>query len=360
MLVHPKQPQGMRTSSCSACHNARSGFQPGRRQGIGEGGAGFGEAGELRHANPDYPIADVDVQPLRPPSSLNTAFQKNVLWNGGLGATGVNTGTEALWTPDTPLETNNLGFEGVESQAIAGFGVHRLGIDAISNMPQYQEMFAAAYPDLPAGEQMTDLNASLAIASFERTVMANQSPFQRWLRGERDAMTDEEIRGARLFFGKAACDTCHTGPALNSMEFHAVGFGDLLGSDIIKPAPDAPDQRGRGSFTNDPADDFKFKVPQLYNLASTGFYGHGSTFTSVRDVVVYYNNAIPENPNVPASNLASDFVPLGLSPQEIDDLTAFLSGALLDPNLRRYEPEEVFSGQCKIVNDEEAQNQGCP
>ena len=69
-------------------------------------------------------------------------------------------------------------------------------------------------------------------ALFERTVRANQAPFQRWLRGDRKAMSIEEKEGALLFFGKAQCDACHSGPALNSMTFHALGMADLEGPEI--------------------------------------------------------------------------------------------------------------------------------
>ena len=60
---------------------------------------------------------------------LNVAYQKVMLWNGQFGATSVNTGTESQWTADTPIETNFLGFEGLETQAIAGLGVHRMKVN---------------------------------------------------------------------------------------------------------------------------------------------------------------------------------------------------------------------------------------
>ena len=69
--------------------------------------------------------------------------------------------------------------------------------------------------------------AGLAVAAYERTVLANQAPFQAWLRGNTGALTDRQKAGATVFFGKAGCVSCHTGPALNSMAFHAIGMNDL-------------------------------------------------------------------------------------------------------------------------------------
>ena len=112
--------------SCASCHHVQAGFQAGVKQGIGEGGTGFGLAGEARTNSPDYPMGSLDVQPIRTPTALNVAFQKVMLWNGQFGAKGPNAGTEAHWTPGTPIETNKLGYEGVEIQAIAGLDVHRL------------------------------------------------------------------------------------------------------------------------------------------------------------------------------------------------------------------------------------------
>lgn len=117
------------TYSCASCHHADAGFQSGVKQGIGEGGIGFGISGEGRHKNSMYQEADLDVQPIRSPTILNVAYQDVMLWNGQFGGKGTNEGTNTNWTPGTPKEHNNLGFEGVEIQAVAGMGVHRLDID---------------------------------------------------------------------------------------------------------------------------------------------------------------------------------------------------------------------------------------
>lgn len=219
---------GKGTYSCASCHFASAGFQAGRHQGIGEGGLGFGTNGEGRIVAHNYSTEDLDVQPIRTPSAMNGAFQKVTLWNGQFGATAVNLGTEYAWTADTPLEANHLGYEGLETQAIAGLKVHRLELerDLLESLG-YILAFDEAFPEVTPSRRYTREMAGLAIAAYERTVLSNEAPFQKWLKGEEGAMSKEEKYGALLFFGKADCVSCHTGPALNQMEFYALGMKDL-------------------------------------------------------------------------------------------------------------------------------------
>ena len=149
--IHPEEDFNMEAFSCASCHHARAGFQAGIVQGMGDGGMGFGVDGEGRVPSPDYAEADIDVQQVRTPSALNSAYQINMLWNGQFGATGMNIGTEAMWTADTPKETNHLGYEGVETQAIAGLGVHRMDIDEqLMTDLGYKAMFDDVFADFPA------------------------------------------------------------------------------------------------------------------------------------------------------------------------------------------------------------------
>jgi cytochrome c peroxidase len=362
---------GRETYSCASCHHAKGGFAANLPQGIGEGGQGFGAAGEGRVLSPLYDSDPhvPDVQPIRTPAVLNGAYQELMLWNGQFGGVGDNLGTEDRWVPGTPLESNGLGLHGLETQAHAGLGVHRLlDIESsrVADSPQYQRLFRLAFPDEPA--PINRLNAALAIAAFERTIIASRAPFQRWLRGDKEAMTETEVRGAIVFFGKAGCVRCHTGPALNSMSFHALGMGDLDGAhdpgrvDLRPFGGDVPEEtrKGRGGFTRDPNDDYAFKTPQLYNLADSPFYGHGASFSSVRQVIEYLNAAISENPRVPRERLSPYFRPLDLTPLEIDDLAAFLENALYDPGLERFVPRRLPSGNCTPANDAQARiDLGC-
>lgn len=353
LSIHSKKDITMGTYSCASCHFAQGGFAACKAQGVGDGGMGFGDTGEGRDKTPVFSSADVDVQPIKTPSSMNDAYQSITLWNGALGGVDMNIGTESHWTPDSPLETNNLGYHGLETQAIAGIKVHRLGIDpAFIDSTAYKAMFDAAFPDVDAAERYTRKYAGLAIAAYERTLLSNEAPFQQWLKGEDQAMSETEKKGAILFFGKAKCVECHTGPALNSMTFYGYGMNDLNDvAGIYQPDPNSSSNLGRGGFTGNTDDMFKFKTPQLYNLADSPHYGHGSSFNALLEVVEYKNAAIPQNSKVVASQLATAFQPLDLSTLEMAQLTEFLKTGLKDENLMRYTPSQLPSGNCFPNND---------
>ncbi len=359
----PKHTIGQGTYSCASCHHAQGGFQACLPQGIGDGGIGFGDTGLERTISPEYSADELDIQPLRSPSAMNVAYQKNMLWNGQFGATGINADTKDKWVEGTPLYNNYYGFEGPEIQAIAGLTVHRMKVNPdvlIAAMPEYKELFDAAFPDYPATTRISQITTGLAIAAYERTLLATQAPFQQWLRGDNDAMSEEAKEGAILFFGKANCGSCHTGPALNSMEFHALGMNDLDGSGVFEYDPNDVAHKGRGGFTGNDDEMYQFKVPQLYNLKDSPFYGHGSSFRDIRTVVDYKNKAIPENANVPMEYISSTFQPKGLTEEEVDLITVFLEDALYDGNLMRYTPEVLPSGNCFPNNDSQSQDDlGC-
>ena len=372
-------PERTATFSCASCHHAAAGFKAGIPQGIGEGGVGFGKDGSKRRLQSGLdataPAGDPklpDVQPIASPTSLNSAYQDVMLWNGSFGnAPGsVNSHAEKLLTAGPePVKANTFGLSGLETQVLAGTRVHRLAFDnnsILQTNSEYRYLYNKAFPDgqpgyIPDNDTVVsaaDLGAAKAIAAYERIILSNLAPFQRWLSGDTRAMSQQQLRGANLFFGKADCVSCHTGPALSSKAgasademFFAIGFNDFDPSHpLIHGTVDDATKRGRGGFTGNASDDYKFKIPQLYNLADTNVFGHGASFTSVRAVVQYKNNAIPQN-TAAAANLSDKFVPLGLSESEIDDLVVFLEEALYDAWLDRYVPHNLPSDQCFPVAD---------
>lgn len=361
--MNAKYEDGIKAFSCASCHHSRAGFQAGIFQGIADGGIGFGMFGEERTINPIYAEDSCDVQQIRTPTALNSAYQDIMLWNGQFGATGMNVGTESQWTPGTPKETNNLGYQGIETQAIAGLGVHRMHIDEdILDELGYKVMFDNVFSDFSGSDRYTKETAGLAIAAYERTLLANRAPFQLWLRGQSDAMSTQEKRGAIIFFRDAQCGACHTGPALNTMDFYGYGMKDLCDHDgnIIQRDFNAVENKGRGGFTGNPEDDFKFKVPQLYNLLNSPHYGHGGSFQTIHDVVEYKNNGVKENPHVIDGQLAEHFHPLQLNEDQVQAITDFISTGLYDDALRRYDPDMLPSGNCFPNADEQSKvDLGC-
>ena len=227
-----KEPALKQTYSCATCHHYDAGFQSGTLQGYGDGGTGFGVNGELRVIKSN--ISNPDVQSLRTLSVLNGAFQTNQMWNGQFGSTHVNANTKSLWTETSILKYNNLGFEGLETRSIAGLEMHRMKMtDDIIKMGAYKNLFDDAFQNIPENIRYTNETAGLAIAAYLRTITASEAPFQKYVQGNIDAMNESEKQGAIVFFGKGQCSSCHTGPALNSMQFNALGMNDMIDKMIL-------------------------------------------------------------------------------------------------------------------------------
>lgn len=347
------------TYSCASCHHQVAGFLPGRLQGIADGGAGYGHNGNLRYMVAGYEEDELDAQGNRPMNPLNSAYSTNTLWSGLFGASGVNEGTEELWTG--LAKVNHTGYVGLEAQNIEAFELHRLEInDHVLDDYGYREWYDNAFPEFDPSERYTPTTSSFAISAFLRSMLANKAPFQKWLKGNKGAMTDNQKQGALLFFRKARCYTCHDGPALNSMNFHALGTKDMYELGGLNTSADDPRILGRGMFTGKEEDMFAFKVPQLYNLKDYATFFHGSSKNSLYDVLDFKMKAVSENPLVPDEKLSSRFLPLSLTKEEINQLVDFLENALYDPQTERYVPESVLSGNCFPNNDEVSRKQlGC-
>lgn len=356
LALENKYPSSKETFSCSSCHIPSRGFTAGRFQGVADGAVGFGISGEARRKSDVYFGDEVDAQGARPLPVINTTYISNALWAGTFGSFNVNEGTDAVWHQDTLVEINFKGLMGLEANNARALAVHRQVINkTVTDRLGYTEMFDAAFPDIPVKDRYNRQTGAFAIAAYFRTILTNRAPFQQWLKGEKDAMTAQQKRGAMVFFGKAGCSNCHNTPSLNAFphRFFALGVKNLYQNNYQVFRTGATDRRnlGRGGFTYKEEDMHKFKVPQLYNLKNVGFYFHGASKTSLRDVVEYFNAGVPENPDVPASQISTLFRPLNLSKAEVDDLTEFLENGLFDPNLERYAPTKTKSGNCFPNND---------
>lgn len=348
------------TYSCATCHVPSKGFLPGRIQGIADGAAGFGLEGATREILGPYQEQDLDAQGVRPLSVLNVAYVENTLWSGIFGSDGVNIGTEDKWTG--PLAyVNALGYTGLESQNIEGLHLHRMKVnEKVLNDYGYRPLFDAAFPEMPVEERYGDVATSFALGAYLRTLLTTQAPFQSWLKGDRDQMTEDQKKGAMLFFGKARCVKCHKGPSLSSVEFHVLGTADLHEVGGLNTSPEDKRNLGRGLFTENESDFFKFKVPQLYNLKDYATFFHGSSKESIEEVVDFKLRALSENPKVPNERLSSLFQPIELSDEERGQLVDFLTHALYDPNIDRFVPDAIPSGHCFPNNDERSKRDlGC-
>ncbi|MDX1686229.1 MAG: cytochrome c peroxidase, partial [Saprospiraceae bacterium] len=248
LAQNPVEDNCYETYSCSSCHVPAAGFLPGRMQGIADGAIGFGHNGSRRVMQFGYSEDELDAQGTRPMTVMNVAYMTNTLWSGLFGAKHVNDGTEASWTG--LAEVNHTGYIGLEAQNIEGFDLHRLEInDRVLDEFGYREMFDKAFPEYPEDKRYTPETASFAMGAFLRTILTTEAPFQEYLKGNTEALSYAEKQGALLFFGKARCFGCHSGPSFSNMEFHALGTADMYQFGGLNTGPDDPRNLGRGMFT---------------------------------------------------------------------------------------------------------------
>lgn len=259
-------------------------------------------------------------------------------------------------TSITEMRGTGHALDGLSNQQYRDALVARLGTHT-----EYVNRFNTAF----GAGQMNVNNMVRAIAQYERSQTFINAPWDRYLRGDANAMTDAQKRGAQLFFGPARCSTCHSGPLLTNFSTHNIGipqFGPGQGNGT------GTEDFGFENTTGNAANRYQFRVPSLRNVAFTGPYMHNGAFETLDEVLVHYRDKaastnaftgtgmtqgadlaptlLPTN-NVLA-NLSNLFtqVPGNLTPGQLADLRAFLN-ALTDPaaiNRTQEIPASVPSG----------------
>jgi len=223
-------------------------------------------------------------------------------------------------------------------------------IQKIEGLPDYDGMFERAFDGGPSTDRI-----GMAIASWERTMLAANSPFDRWRFGdEKDTLDADAKKGFELFSGKAGCMACHHMAAdyalLTDDSFHNTGIGytgvEVAHADSpvmveIAPGQSIPVSRelihsiseprptdlGRFEITLDPNDKWRFKTPSLRNVALTAPYMHDGSLRTLEEVVRFYNRG-----GLPHENLDPLIQPLGLTDEEVAALVAFLH-SLTSPDI---------------------------
>jgi cytochrome c peroxidase len=157
---------------------------------------------------------------------------------------------------------------------------------------------------------------SKAIASFERTALSTNSPFDRWVKGEAKAMNAQQVNGFRVFVGKGNCAICHAAPNFTDDGFHNLGLASHG-----KPEPDM------GRYAVKPVASMKgaFKTPTLRDIDRSGPYFHDGSATTLMEVVEHYDRG-----GTTRTDLSPNMKPLDLTQQEKEDLVAFMQ-ALTSP-----------------------------
>lgn len=192
---------------------------------------------------------------------------------------------------------------------------HEVMIKTVEDIPGYVEIFKKVFNE---PELNIDMVAD-AIASFERTVVTTDSPFDRFVKGDDKSLTSLEKEGLEIFNGKGHCTSCHWGGNFSDGRFHNLG---------VNPAdPTKPDE-GRYVITKNPKDMGAFKTPTVRDASLRAPYMHNGSEKTLEEVVDFYN--IGGRTNDP--NLDPLIVPLGLNEGEAKALIAFITRALVSTN----------------------------
>ena len=235
-----------------------------------------------------------------------------------------------------------------------GLADHGPILDVIRNDPDYVAAFQQVFGKSAADITMDDV--SKAIASFERTLIAGDSPFDRfYFGGEQGAMTAQQIRGLSVFLVQGRCISCHVIEQDQALftdgKFHNIGVGinriegDVpalasaflsakhAGADVDATVLTDPksSELGRFAVTDDISAVGAFKTPTLRNVALTAPYMHDGSLATLEEVVEHYNNGGFTKPEDAANAYLSGGIrPLNLSDQQKADLVAFMQ-ALTSP-----------------------------
>ncbi|MBI4561483.1 MAG: hypothetical protein HY724_05515 [Candidatus Rokubacteria bacterium] len=285
--------------SCATCHDPKKGWGDGKPLSTGYPGSEY-----FRNSQ----------------STLNAAYYARNYWDGRMDGRDL-----ATLVRDHLTEAHFMQVDG------------RLFAERLKQVPEYDELFGKAF-----GGEPTFGRTLNAIAAFVRTIASRNAPLDRYLAGETAALSTESREGMRLFHGKAGCIQCHGGGLLSDQKFHALGvpenpkifedpprhitfrrFFKTLG------APNYDNYRqdpGLYGVTKDKGDWGKFRTPSLREVSLTAPYMHNGVFSTLGDVVEFYNRGGGLHPN--KSPLLR---PLGLTDGEKKALVEFLKSLAGDP-----------------------------
>jgi cytochrome c peroxidase len=199
----------------------------------------------------------------------------------------------------------------------------------LAEEPTTASAMQAVYPGLdPADAGLPHI--ANALAAWIRVGWGTlDSPWDRFLAGNDDALSAEAVRGATLFYGEAGCATCHSGPLLTDQQFHNIGVPQI-GPGFDEQGLDF----GRYLVTGDPRHYFAFRTPPLRNVALTGPYMHNGVYTSLAEAVRHHHNAAEQLKNFDAGRLPSE---LHVGKQR-EPYTTWLLTRSLSPQLRELPP----------------------
>ncbi|MFU8787946.1 MAG: cytochrome-c peroxidase [Methylobacter sp.] len=309
-LFHDKRLSADGTVSCANCHDEKLAFTDGLPVSVGH----HGLTG-TRNA----------------PTVLNAAFNQSQFWDG-----------------------READLEGQARQPLInpvehGLSDHKQVLEIIRTDPDYLATFQNVFD--VGGKNLTIDHVAQAIASFERTLVAGNSPFDRYVfNGQKDALTAAQVRGFGLFTGQGRCVSCHTieqdHALFTDSRFHNIGIGiNQIQQDVPRLAQafleaknkggdvdvlvltdKKSSELGRFAVTDDLGQIGAFKTPTLRNVELTAPYMHDGSLRTLKEVMVHYNNGGVAKTDEPVNAFLSGGIrPLGLSDAQLDDLVAFMN-----------------------------------
>lgn len=279
MLFFDPRLSGNGTMSCGTCHNPALGWSDGLPTGRGHKGK------VLERATPTI---------------INVGFNKIFMWDGRAKSLE----DQATGPIVNPNEMHNT----VENM-----------IKTLKGIPGYVKAFNEAFYGLGINVN----RYRTALAQFQRSVVANNSPFDRWIQGDASAMTAQQVRGFELFRnpGKGNCMVCHRPPNFTDNGFHNIGLPSFGNKN--------PDLGRHGQVQVDMTRG-AFKTPSLRNIAQTAPYFHDGSAKTLNDVIEHYITG-----GVVQTNLSPNMIKPNLTKQDKKDLIAFLEALTgeIDPQL---------------------------
>ena len=270
MLFFEKRLSLDNTVSCASCHNPKYGFSNNRQYGVGIGG-------KLGKRNV--------------PTIINAAYNDFQFWDGR-----VKSLEEQAKSP-------------ILKKSEMGANLDQV-LQFLQNTPKYKDKFKSAF-----GEKKISLELIVsAIASFERTILSGNSPFDYWkYGGKKNAISKKAKKGFLIFKNKGKCIKCHLvdefSAPFTDNQFHNLGIGLDKGKNEI----------GREAVTGKKIDMGKFKTPTLRNISQTSPYMHDGRFKTLREVIDFYVQG-----GIVNSNLDPDMEKLDLTEKEKKNLESFL------------------------------------
>ncbi|HEX6717585.1 MAG TPA: cytochrome c peroxidase [Pyrinomonadaceae bacterium] len=371
-------------NNCSGCHSPTHGF--GDTQSIAIGIDNNGIVGPDRSGPRNQ---------RRTPMVINTAFFPNLMWNSRFAALSHNPFDNSAGFQFPLPEGLTLSYQPhllvaqafippTERVEVAGFtfpgdnfDIRNEVLRRINNVPEYRKRFGKIFPSVGDGEPITFDMFGLAIAEFEFSLVFADSPVDEFARGQKNALTDDQKRGALLFFGSARCVECHQ-VAGNSNEMfsdfaqHVVGVPQItpVTGNVLFDGPAQNEDFGLEQITGNPADRYKFRTSPLRNVALQPTFFHNGAFTRLEDAIRHHLDVFTSarNYNSEAAGVDADLrapmgpiepvlarvdpllaTPIKLSDDEFQQLVDFVRNGLLDrrakpETLRKQIPKSVPSG----------------